>query len=199
MDYIYEFNKCQYILLLVPVTMWIKYVNFLIYCSQCVCQIITHLNIKYLRYIKHNYGRDCDFWQYKHKYLLQSRSKAYRVLYVHHNFSYSFKGNIPQNTYGTHARTHRQIHTRTHRRTHTDTHRHTCTQTHTHTHTTHTDTHTGTQTQTQTHTHRHTNTDTHRHTNTDTHTHARAHAVFMTHPVWQVVWCAQKATEYWCV
>jgi len=52
--YIYEFHNLHYILLLIPIIIWIKYTNFLIYCRHYVCDIIAHLNLRYLKYIKYN-------------------------------------------------------------------------------------------------------------------------------------------------
>ena len=50
MDYIYEFHNVQYILPLMPVCMWKKYVNFLMCRRHYACYNITHLNMKYLKY-----------------------------------------------------------------------------------------------------------------------------------------------------
>lgn len=70
LHYTYEFHILQHILLLISVIMWLKYLHFRMYCKHYMCYIITHLNIKYLKYVKCNYKQDCDLWQYIFKHLL---------------------------------------------------------------------------------------------------------------------------------
>jgi len=69
----------MYILLLIKVIMWLKYLHFRMYCNHYNCRIITHVNIKYLEPLMYNYIQDSTLWQYIFKHLLSPQSNAHRV------------------------------------------------------------------------------------------------------------------------
>lgn len=79
LDYIYEFRNIHYILLLISIKIWTKYVHILMYCRHYVCNNITNLNTKYIKYILR---RDTALWQYKFDHHLSPSFQRWHCPFV---------------------------------------------------------------------------------------------------------------------